>query len=162
MEIEVTFRGENYKLLVEKGDGGYHLRIGDRSFEVSGEMLKPTLLRLVINGKNYDVYHVWDKDWLHLSINGKTYTIKEAEHQRASAAIKDNTLLAPMTGAVVKVNNKEGDIVEAGATIMIVEAMKMENELKAHHRAKIKKINGKVGDQVEGGKVLVELELLDG
>ena len=63
-----------------------------------------------------------------------------------------------MPGTLVKVPVSIGDEIEIGQTLAIVEAMKMQNELKASIKGKVKKINFKEGEQVDAFKPIVEVE----
>jgi biotin carboxyl carrier protein len=63
-----------------------------------------------------------------------------------------------MPGMVVKLNVAEGDLVQKNQSLAIVEAMKMENELKSPIQGRVKKINGAPGDLVDAGTPLIELE----
>ncbi len=65
---------------------------------------------------------------------------------------------APMPGTLVAINVQEGQAVEAGQVLVVLEAMKMENEIKAGHSGTIRQIAVKAGDSVNGGDVLVVLE----
>ena len=65
-------------------------------------------------------------------------------------------LKAPMPGLVIRVGVEDGQAVEAGAPVVIVEAMKMENELRAPAAAKVARVRVAAGDAVEKGQVLVE------
>ena len=67
-------------------------------------------------------------------------------------------LKAPMPGLVVRVEAREGDVVEPGTAILIVEAMKMENELRATAAARVARILVSEGDAVEKAQVLAEFE----
>jgi glutaconyl-CoA/methylmalonyl-CoA decarboxylase subunit gamma len=67
-------------------------------------------------------------------------------------------ITAPMPGNIFKINVKPGDAVKKGDTIIILEAMKMENELTAHADGKISAVNVKVGEGVSLGQVLIEME----
>jgi propionyl-CoA carboxylase alpha chain len=67
-------------------------------------------------------------------------------------------LLCPMPGQIVRIDIAEGDIVESGQTLAIVEAMKMENVLKAEKRAKISKIRVKPGSVLAVDEVILEFE----
>ena len=67
------------------------------------------------------------------------------------------TLKAPMPGLVVRVQVAEGDAVAAGKGLVVVEAMKMENELKAGGNGTVKQVHVKVGDRVEKGTPLIEI-----
>ena len=69
------------------------------------------------------------------------------------------TLKAPMPGLVVRVAVEEGSKVEAGAPLVVLEAMKMENELRATASGVVKGVKVKAGQAVEKGQVLVEFEV---
>ncbi|MXW17542.1 MAG: biotin/lipoyl-binding protein [Gemmatimonadetes bacterium] len=75
---------------------------------------------------------------------------------KAGADSKVAPLRAPMPGLVVQVAVDEGQEVEAGDTVLIVEAMKMENELRAPAAARVKRLLAAPGDAVEKGQLLVE------
>ena len=65
---------------------------------------------------------------------------------------------APMPGLIVRVNVKVGDVVEAGQGVVVMEAMKMENELRAIAPGRVKSIEVGPGATVEKGSLLVALE----
>jgi biotin carboxyl carrier protein len=67
-------------------------------------------------------------------------------------------ITAPMPGKILRVLVKPGDQVEAGQVVVILEAMKMENELKAISKGTVKAVGVDVGDTVQGGQTLVTLE----
>lgn len=77
---------------------------------------------------------------------------------RARAAGGDDALTANMHAQVVAILVKEGDAVERGATLVVLEAMKMEMRVAAPHAGRVKAVGCKVGEVVERGRVLVELE----
>jgi biotin carboxyl carrier protein len=76
-----------------------------------------------------------------------------SDRARGPAALK-----APMPGLVVRVQVEPGQTVAAGAGIVVLEAMKMENELRASTPAVIKSVHARLGEAVEKGQVLVEFE----
>jgi pyruvate carboxylase subunit B len=67
-------------------------------------------------------------------------------------------ILAPMPGLVIRVNVNPGDRIEAGHGVVVMEAMKMENELRATTAGTVKSIKVAPGTAVERGALLVELE----
>jgi biotin carboxyl carrier protein len=67
-------------------------------------------------------------------------------------------LVAPMPGMIVRVNVQVGDRVHAGQGLVVMEAMKMENELRAQAEATVKAVLAKPGSAVEKGALLIELE----
>jgi len=70
-------------------------------------------------------------------------------------------LVAPMPGLVVRIDVQVGDRVELGQAIVVMEAMKMENELRASAAAVVKRIHASAGAAVEKGALLIELERTD-
>ena len=68
------------------------------------------------------------------------------------------TVTSPMPGTVIKLNRAEGDEVKAGDVVLILEAMKMENEITAPVAGKIVKLNCTAGQTVAGGEVLFEIQ----
>ncbi|OGN94422.1 MAG: carboxylase [Chloroflexi bacterium RBG_13_50_10] len=80
---------------------------------------------------------------------------KEAPASPKAAIVAGETpVLAPIPGTIIRYQVKEGDTVKAGMGIVVLEAMKMENEIVAPATGKIKTINFKPGDKVSGGAVL--------
>lgn len=77
-----------------------------------------------------------------------------ASVQAASA----NAVVAPLAGSVFKILVEEGQEIEAGMVLVVLEAMKMETEITAPHAGKVAKILVEVGEPVQGGQGLVELE----
>jgi pyruvate carboxylase subunit B len=73
---------------------------------------------------------------------------------RVAVAAGDTPVLAPIPGTVIRYLVKEGDKVKAGMGVVVLEAMKMENEIDAPAAGKIKSVNCKPGDKVSGGTVL--------
>jgi biotin carboxyl carrier protein len=67
-------------------------------------------------------------------------------------------LTAPIPGKVVAVKVEPGDQVEPGQPLVVLEAMKMENELAAEQSGKVAVVHATAGDTVEGGELLLELE----
>jgi oxaloacetate decarboxylase alpha subunit/pyruvate carboxylase subunit B len=74
--------------------------------------------------------------------------------KRATAAEGETELEAPMPGLMISFAVKEGDWVEAGDTVAILEAMKMENALPAPCRGRVKAIRFKPGDKVNTGEII--------
>ena len=71
---------------------------------------------------------------------------------------KSKYLLAPMPGLLVSIMVNEGDEVEEGQGLAVIEAMKMENIIKSEKKSKVKKVNCKEGDSLEVDQVIFEFE----
>jgi len=100
-----------------------------------------------------------------LKINGHIHQVKlkdrfdlllEKMGMSDAASTKVNELKAPMPGMIVGISVQPGDVVSKGDSLLILEAMKMENMLKAPGNGTIKSIRIAKGDRVEKGQVLVE------
>jgi len=98
--------------------------------------------------------------WVH--IDGHVIVVPAAERGRAKASTSEAASLeAPMPAQVLSVNVRAGDVVAAGATLVILEAMKMELPLRAAASARVVAVHCVPGDRVAPGRALVELAPLD-
>lgn len=77
---------------------------------------------------------------------------------RPAPASSDNMIVAPMPGIILSVLVQEGDVVAAGDALLVLEAMKMENEIHAPQAGKVKKLHVNEGAEVQSGSQLVEFE----
>lgn len=122
------------------------------------------------NGKSYNAT-VLKADYaekaFQIRLNGNVYTIQvQDDFDRLVSSLgmekmnkpKLNDLRAPMPGMVLLVNVSAGQAVKKGETVLILEAMKMENAIKAPADCVIKSVNVQKGTPVEKGLVLLELE----
>jgi biotin carboxyl carrier protein len=119
------------------------IRIDGRSHEVT-VLTRAETLRLAIDGLEVEAGAI---DEGSLAAAGPTRQHASGRHD----------LRAPMPGLLRAVHVKEGDVVERDAPLITLEAMKMENELRAPARARVVKLTASVGAKVEGGAVLVVL-----
>ena len=91
------------------------------------------------------------------ALDERTRAIRDLSAASAAAA-GPSPLVAPMPGLIVRVNVQPGDPVQAGQGLVVMEAMKMENELRALAAGRVKAVHAQPGKPVEKGAVLVELE----
>jgi acetyl-CoA/propionyl-CoA carboxylase, biotin carboxylase, biotin carboxyl carrier protein len=89
---------------------------------------------------------------------GRKAAPKRAANRKAAAAVSGDALTAPMQGTIVKVAVAEGDTVEAGALIVVLEAMKMEQPLTAHKAGTITGLQAEVGAPVTSGATICEIK----
>ena len=96
--------------------------------------------------------------WFHVKGETKTYEpIRRKGSSGGNQTEKPGQVSAPMPGKILKVLCKKGENVEAGRTLIVMEAMKMEYTLTADQAGPVKEVNCQVGDQVRLGQVLVAL-----
>jgi len=148
---------------------GDRLRMGDADVPVSFERSGPQAFSLLIDGRSVPVV-VTPADapkTYNVTAQGHTWTVRVKDERDlllerfgledalAGGAV---TMRAPMPGLVLEVMVGEGDTVAAGAGLLVLEAMKMENELKAPADGQVKSIHVVPGDAVGKNDVLIEFE----
>jgi 3-methylcrotonyl-CoA carboxylase alpha subunit len=111
-------------------------------------------------GAEREVFHcVRDGDAVHVSWRGRAYRLELLREGRRSASRHaSGGLEAPMPGKVTAIKAREGQSVKKGEEILVVEAMKMENAIRAPKDGVVVRIAAKVGDMVGPGVVLVEIQ----
>lgn len=122
-------------------------------------------LNMIIDGKAWDVDVREINDRFHVQWRGhsrEVSVLNERQKRMAIAGVggrKDAgpDLISPMAGKVVAVKAVAGQNVEEGEVVIIIEAMKMENDLKAHRAGKIESVNVTAGQAVEIGDTLVTI-----
>jgi biotin carboxyl carrier protein len=107
-----------------------------------------------------EVFHcVKDGSTVHLHWRGRAYALRVVrEGARASDHAAPGALEAPMPGKVIKVGVALGQRVKKGDEILVIEAMKMENQLRAPRDGRVVRLAAKPGDMVGPGTVLAEIE----
>ena len=124
----------------------YHLLLGGESWTVAAEPLEGTgRWALGLAGERVEVAVEDERAHGMEAVTGKD--------QRTG----DGTVRAPMPGLVVRIEVAEGQQVDAGTGLVVVEAMKMENELRAPRSGTVRTVHVAVGDAVEKGASLVTL-----
>jgi biotin carboxyl carrier protein len=165
MELEFRIEEKVHKLNLEFKDGQYRVNLGDEEYEVDSSLISENCLSLLVNGKAFTVYFAEANGKKHVSIGGEQFCIEEAQSDAsagsgADAAAVDEAPVAasPMPGKVVKILAKLGDKVEKGQGLVIVEAMKMENEIKSPVKGVVDKVNFKAGDLVDAAQPILEMK----
>lgn len=104
-------------------------------------------------------YALWIDGWRFdvEALDERTRAIRDLSAKHATAT-GPAPVVAPMPGLIVRVQVAVGDTVEAGQGVVVMEAMKMENELRAAASGVVKAVHATAGKAVEKGTVLVELE----
>ncbi len=162
MEYKFIHLNKTHVVKIKKSDGGYQVSIDGKDYDIAGFMNKDNIISFELHKNLNNIYYAQDKDTIYLAVGGDYYTLvleRGNVFKGAGAqAQKGDSVKSSMPGLLVKVMVMVGDEVKEGTTLAIVEAMKMQNELRAPRDGIVKKINYKEGDQVEALKPIVELE----
>jgi propionyl-CoA carboxylase alpha chain len=147
---------------------GATVKVGDRKYEVEtewrpGDMLARVCIdEEVLSLKVASTHTGFRTRWRGADMDVKVLTPKEAEYlaimPEKEVADTSNMLLCPMPGLIVSIHVSQGDEVQEGQALATVEAMKMENILRAEKKCKVAKINVGAGDNLALDEVIMEFE----
>jgi pyruvate carboxylase subunit B len=167
VELIVTVAGRMEKVRVEREGERMRVFVGERVYDVDHATVGPRHWSLLAGGEQFEVA-VFPRGagrwWVSSARGGVlaevTDSLTHLARQGASGkgARRSEQVTAYMPGRVVSVLVAEGDAVTAGQGVLVLEAMKMQNEIQAEHEGTIKRVCVAEGQAVEGGDVLFELE----
>lgn len=166
-ELIVTADGRDRTVIVDGPgqDGRFRISVDGVEQDVDARALRPGTWSLVIGGRSYVV----DLDHRRAGVNASVgaseamLRVEDALHRRLASAAgtrqaaRGEALRAPIAGKVVKVLVAVGDTVAPGAAVIVLEAMKMENELAAERGGTVSAIHKAAGQAVDTGDLLVEI-----
>lgn len=146
----------------------HHVRIGDRLIQVNFEPVSgQPVFSLIMDGKSYESFiYEGDEDSWQVLLRGRLFQVKvEDEREKrlrvaASGGVSEGgefMMKAPMPGLIVALGVEEGQEVEKGQVLVILESMKMQNELKAPRAGKIGRIRVKAGESVEQKQTMLSI-----
>ena len=166
MKYVATLDNTSHVVEVTGGEGRYRLTVGDDVWEVDARLTAQGIYSLLIGGVSY-VADVVDREGTCLvDVTGEAYEVLVEEQTRwiirtrggAAGGGHGQTVTAPLPGKITHVAVRPGDRVQAGDTLVVIEAMKMENELRAAAAGTIAEVRVTPGQAVNPGDVLVVLE----
>jgi biotin carboxyl carrier protein len=159
--------GREHRLEVRSDRDGLRVRLDDQEILVDLLRVDATLYSLLIGGRSFEVDLLEVEEAFMVLVDGQPFRveIQDEQERRLRAAVgkeaaraAKRAVTAPMPGKVVKLLVKPGDAVKTGDGVIVVEAMKMENELKAPAPGTVKEIRAAEGKAVGAGDVLVVIE----
>lgn len=164
MNYEVSIDGKNYRLELNRVDTGWQCRVDGREVEIDAVLARRDVLSILMGGKAYEIKRERTATDMHLWVGSVRYAVelRDPRSLRSRASADDGQgprkLLAPMPGKVVRVLVNEGAEVAAGQGVVVVEAMKMQNEIKSPKQGIVRKLVATAGANVNAGDVLAVVE----
>jgi biotin carboxyl carrier protein len=165
MIYDVTIDGQDYRLELAREKAGWKCYLNGRKVALDAVLTRANVLSIVIEGIAYEVKREITTRDLHFWVGSARYAAEvrdprswRSRRQGAGAADGVVRLVAPMPGKVVRVLVAEKTQVEAGQGVLVVEAMKMQNELKSPKKGVVQKILAAQGAAVNAGDVLAIVE----
>lgn len=166
-ELIVTVEGRERSVIIEGplADGRFNVTLDGSARVVDARAIRPGTWSLVIEGRSFVVDLDRRRTGVAASVGASEamLTVEEALHKRlasaagARTAAHGETIRAPIAGKVVKVLVAVGDQVASGTPVIVLEAMKMENELVAERGGTVSIVAKAAGQAVETNDLLVEL-----
>ena len=161
MVYQVTVDGKPHRLELERAEGAWKCRLDGRDIDVDAVVARPDVLSLLVDGLSYEIKREQTATDLHLWVGSTRFEV-ELRDPRSLRSRRDGAgdpsgprkLVAPMPGRIVRVLLAEKSEVEAGQGIVVVEAMKMQNEIKSPKKGVVRKILAAQGANVNAGDVL--------
>ena len=164
MTYEINIDGKNYRLELTRSNGRWDCRLDRHEVLVDAVLARRDVLSVLIGGKAYEIKRECTATDMHLWVGSVRYAVRVRDPRslRSRQASDDDLgprkLVAPMPGKVVRVLVREEAEVEAGQGIVVVEAMKMQNEIKSPKKGVVRKLTASEGANVNSGDVLAIVE----
>jgi biotin carboxyl carrier protein len=159
MIFDASVAGRSVRVEVSGGSGRYTLRLDGQPVEVSVSEAGTGYRSLLIGTASHELGVEREADGYRVSFPGVSVVVALAEAARGSATLAPrehgpSRLTAPMPGRIVRVLSAAGADVVAGQGLVVIEAMKMENELRAPRGGRLTELLVREGQAVEAGALL--------
>jgi biotin carboxyl carrier protein len=168
MKLTAELEGESYQLSIVREGVRVEAEVGGRRYELEARETEAGAYLFMLKGRVYECRveaSVARGDATHVEIGGREFVVRLFDPRRLRAASVGSAqsqgrvvVAASMPGKVVRVLVEEGATVEVGAGLVVVEAMKMQNELKSPKAGIIVELRAREGATVNAGDVLLVVE----
>jgi len=165
MIYEVTIGAKTHKVELLREGAVWRCKLNGKEFPVDAVATQNGMLSLMIDGKSYEARQDVTAGETQIAVGRQRFVVQVRDprsfrSRRASDAGSQGPrkITAPMPGKVVRILAPPGTAVEAGQPILVIEAMKMQNELKSPKKGTVKKLIVSEGAAVETGQALGEVE----
>jgi 3-methylcrotonyl-CoA carboxylase alpha subunit len=168
MDYEFSLDGLVHKIAVKNtdSDGGCEISLDDKTVALQVSHIQPNSLTIIIDNRTTTAYIAKSENKLYVHLKGRVIELMLADTKQKSYSkegmefgAKDE-IVTPMPGKIVQILAKEGDTVKPKQPLVIVESMKMENEIKSAIDGIVLAVNFKPGDLVNPGQTIIKLSTL--
>ena len=168
MKLKAQIEDREQELILNVAAGRVAAEIGGRVYDVEVRRPSPDSFLFFVGASVYECRvgtRAAAKETFDVEIRGRSYPVTIVDPKRLRSGQNSDRhhhgaaeIRAPMPGKVVRVQIEAGATVEKGSGIVVVEAMKMQNEMKSPREGVVVSINVKAGDTVNAGDVLAVVE----
>ena len=166
MKFDVQISGKTYTVDLQRESDRWQISLDGVALNADAVEISPNVFSVLLNGESYEV---------RLATAGDGRLTLQTRHHEFVAEVVDprawrgrrhgaveakgrQQIVAPMPGKVVRLLVKAGDKVEAGQGLLVVEAMKMQNEVRSPKTGTVERLLAKVGEPVNAGEVLAWID----
>lgn len=164
MIFDAVVDGRALRVEVRRANGRFAVTLAGRPMEIDFVAAGPHFASLLVEGKSYEVGLEPREGGYAVFLSNDTLQVRLQDASRSAAGLARKTahgparVQAPMPGKIVRVLVPVGQEVAAGQGLVVMEAMKMENELRAARAGRVREVKVAEGQAVETGALLVVLE----
>lgn len=165
MIYEVTVGEKTHRVELARDGEGWRCKLDGRDVAIDVTSTQEGVLSILMGGKSYQVKQEITAAETNIVVGDRRFpaAVRDPRSLRSRRSSDGGghgpkKITAPMPGKVVRIVAPVGTEVEAGQPVVVIEAMKMQNELKAPKKGVVKKINVAEGAAVEAGQALAEVD----
>ncbi len=163
MNYEVNHNGHPFRVELNQENGSLTAQVQDQSIQAKVRQPEPGYFIFQIDERVYHIRVANREDGkIEVFLDGKVSVIQVLDRFRregsAATATGPQPIASPMPGRVVRLLTQVGDTVEAGQGVVVVEAMKMQNEMAAPRSGTVSEIHVSEGQTVKAGEILAVVE----
>jgi biotin carboxyl carrier protein len=166
MKRQVMVDKRTYLVEYEKKDGRISLSVDGRQYLVDASTVAGGFCSFLVDGCSHDAFISREQEHYFVVVAGNTMDVvfhdprarRQEDEPSHSATASRQIIRAPMTGRIVRIQVAAGNLVRDGQGLVVLEAMKMENELKSQGIGEVREILVKESDVVVPGQHLIIIE----
>lgn len=170
MKLEVLINGaggqKKRTVELERDGNGYRILLDGQAVNADATLVAPNTISILLDGQSFEVHVTPSRDGKIKLQTGPHEFSAEIQDPRAWQGRRPGALeaegrqqiVAPMPGKVIRLLVNVGDEVEVGQGLVVVEAMKMQNEIRSPKKGKVERLQAKEGQNVNAGDVLAWVE----
>lgn len=166
MKLQITISGIFRTVELSRNGSRWQISLDGVALEADAVEVVPNTFSVLLNGESHEVRVAPQSDGTVRLHTANTEYLAEVQDPRAWRSRRHGALeaegrqqlAAPMPGKVIRILVKEGETVEAGQGIIVVEAMKMQNEIRSPKSGKVERLLASEGQAVNAGEVLAWID----
>ena len=165
MSLKLNYNELEYEIELKQNQDKFQFTIENQNYEVEKLFIDSGEIDLKIFDKSYTAAIGSSEDAAKITINDDEFVMnrldllegEQSVEDDGSVAASENHILSPIPGRIFKINVQEGDTVEKGDVVLVIDAMKMENNITSKREGTVEKLLVDLDDMVEAGAPLLEI-----